>query len=88
MKIPAIDPLIPEDSRENIVPCQEILFILEWYKEHQKRMHKSLHDIYHSHISKGIFEVVKTAYLSSDEDLPEIVTMHELRALISCVVGL
>ena len=29
MKIPGIENLIPEDSGENIVPCQEILLILE-----------------------------------------------------------
>ena len=79
VKIPGINHLSPEDSRENVVPCQETLFILEWYKEHQKRTYKSLHSlepfhswylpqshIYHSHISKGIVEVIKTAYLSGD----------------------
>ena len=42
---------------------------------------QSIHDIYQGHVSKGIVDVVKTAYLSSDENLPEKVTMHELRAL-------
>ena len=42
---------------------------------------QSICDIYQSHISKWRVEVVKTAYLSSDEDLPKKVTTHELRAL-------
>ena len=37
---------------------------------------QSIRDIYQSHISKGKVEVVKTAYLSSDEDLLEKVTIH------------
>ena len=35
------------------------------------------------HISRWIVEVVKTVYLLSDEELPEEVTAHELRALAS-----
>ena len=38
-------------------------------------------DTYQSHISKWVVEVVKAAYLSSDQDVPEWVTVHELRAL-------
>ena len=38
-------------------------------------------DIYQSHISRWIVEVVKTAYLESDEDIPGKVTVHEFRAL-------
>ena len=46
-------------------------------------------DIYQSHISKWIVELVKAAYLSNDQEIPERVTAHELRALAyTCHIAL
>ena len=44
---------------------------------------QSVCDIYQSHISRWIIEVVKTAFHSSDKELSEKVTAHELKALAS-----
>ena len=71
-------------SRENVVPCQETLFILEWYKEHQKRSYKSLQSLepIHSwylpepHFKRDSWGGQDGFNLPSDEDLLEKVTTH------------
>ena len=42
---------------------------------------QNIRNIVQSDISKWIIEVVKTAYLSTNQELPEKITAHELRAL-------